>query len=144
VLTGDSFFHLSALGSPLDGLNMCGAGRIVCCVDPRGDVYACPFVLDDEFKAGNVRERGFAEIWADAPLFRHLREWQVGGSCQTCNAYARCHGGCMAVKHFTDTPLDDPDPECVFRPETQDTRVMIPLVLRPKPVRGRGAVSARA
>src|SRR5205823_6540064 len=33
VLTGDSFFHLSALGSPLDGLNMCGAGRIVCCVD---------------------------------------------------------------------------------------------------------------
>ena len=27
VLTGDSFFHLSALGEPLDGLNLCGAGR---------------------------------------------------------------------------------------------------------------------
>jgi mycofactocin biosynthetic radical S-adenosylmethionine protein MftC len=26
VLTGDSFFHLSALGEPLPGLNLCGAG----------------------------------------------------------------------------------------------------------------------
>ncbi|MDE3222986.1 MAG: mycofactocin radical SAM maturase, partial [Acidobacteriota bacterium] len=34
VLTGDSFFHLSALGAPLDGLNLCGAGRVVCLIDP--------------------------------------------------------------------------------------------------------------
>ena len=56
VLTGDSFFHLSALGSPLDGLNLCGAGRVVCLIDPVGDVYACPFVIHDEFLAGNVRD----------------------------------------------------------------------------------------
>ena len=43
VLTGDSFFHLSGLGAPgaLAGLNMCGAGRVVCLIDPVGDVYAC-------------------------------------------------------------------------------------------------------
>ena len=58
VLTGDSFFHLSALGEPLPGLNLCGAGRVVCLIDPVGDVYACPFVMHDEFKAGNVREPG--------------------------------------------------------------------------------------
>ncbi len=52
VLTGDSFFHLSALGEPLDGLNLCGAGRVVCLIDPMGDVYACPFVIDREFLAG--------------------------------------------------------------------------------------------
>src|ERR1700712_1661321 len=46
VLTGDSFFHLNALGEePLPGLNMCGAGRVVCLIDPIGDVYACPFVI---------------------------------------------------------------------------------------------------
>src|SRR5580692_9957705 len=28
VLTGDSFFHLSAFGSALPGLNLCGAGRV--------------------------------------------------------------------------------------------------------------------
>lgn len=40
VLTGDSFFHLNALGSEqLPGLNLCGAGRVVCLIDPIGDVY---------------------------------------------------------------------------------------------------------
>ena len=128
VLTGDSFFHLSAYGQALDGLNMCGAGRIVCCVDPVGEVYACPFVLDDSFSAGNVRqEGGFKYIWRQSELFAHLREWQVGGNCQSCNAYNLCHGGCMAVKHFTGTPLDAPDPDCVFE-HTVDHRY-IPLTI---------------
>ena len=56
VLTGDSFFHLSAYGEALPGLNLCGAGRVVCLVDPVGDVYACPFAIHDRFKAGNVRD----------------------------------------------------------------------------------------
>ena len=121
VLTGDSFFHLSAYGKMLDGLNMCGAGRIVCCVDPLGEVYACPFVLDDSFSGGNVLKEGFENVWKHSKLFAHLREWQVGGSCQTCNAYEACHGGCMAVKHFTGVSLDAPDPDCIFD-TTRDDR----------------------
>ena len=67
VLTGDSFFHLSALGEALPGLNLCGAGRVVCLIDPVGDVYACPFVLHDEFKAGSVRDAGgFGEVWTSS------------------------------------------------------------------------------
>ena len=58
VLTGDSFFHLTALGEALPGLNLCGAGRVVCLIDPVGDVYACPFVLHPEFRAGSVRDAG--------------------------------------------------------------------------------------
>lgn len=117
VLTGDSFFHLSAYGQPVEGLNMCGAGRIVCCIDPVGEVYACPFVLAPEFSAGNVRDPGgFAGRWRNSALFAHLRTWQTGGSCATCNAYQLCHGGCMAVKHFTGRTLDEPDPDCVFDP----------------------------
>ncbi len=56
VLTGDSFFHLSGLGAPgaLAGLNLCGAGRVVCLIDPVGDVYACPFAIHDRFLAGNI------------------------------------------------------------------------------------------
>jgi len=114
VLTGDSFFHLSAYGRPVEGLNMCGAGRIVCCVDPVGEVYACPFLLAAEFSAGNVRQAGgFSHLWRTAPVFRHLRDWQVGGGCRHCEAYARCHGGCLAVKYFTGRSADDPDPDCV-------------------------------
>ncbi|MGH3321226.1 MAG: mycofactocin radical SAM maturase [Streptosporangiaceae bacterium] len=114
VLTGDSFFHLSALGAPLPGLNLCGAGRVVCLIDPVGDVYACPFVMHDRFRAGNVRDKGgFADVWRESALFRELREPDTAGACASCGMYDSCRGGCMAAKFFTGLPLDGPDPECV-------------------------------
>jgi mycofactocin radical SAM maturase len=115
VLTGDSFFHLSALGQPLDGLNLCGAGRVVCLIDPVGDVYACPFVIHDEFLAGNVRDAGgFTSVWRESELFTELRQPQSAGACASCGSYDACRGGCMAAKFYTGLPLDGPDPECVF------------------------------
>jgi mycofactocin radical SAM maturase len=115
VLTGDSFFHLSALGQALPGLNLCGAGRVVCLVDPVGDVYACPFVMAPEFRAGSVRDPGgFAAVWRTAELFASLRTPTVGGACNACQAFGDCQGGCMAAKFFTGLDLDGPDPECVL------------------------------
>lgn len=114
VLTGDSFFHLSALGGPLPGLNLCGAGRVVCLIDPVGDVYACPFAIHEQFLAGSVREpSGFAGVWRESELFRRLREPQGAGACGSCGQFDACRGGCMAAKFFTGLPLDGPDPECV-------------------------------
>ena len=114
VLTGDSFFHLSALGEPLPGLNLCGAGRVVCLIDPVGDVYACPFVLHPDFKAGSVRDTGgFTTVWRSSELFTSLREPASAGACASCGSYDACQGGCMAAKFFTGLPLDGPDPECV-------------------------------
>jgi mycofactocin radical SAM maturase len=115
VLTGDSFFHLSALGEPLEGLNLCGAGRVVCLIDPVGDVYACPFVIHNEFLAGTVRDPGgFTAVWRGSELFASLREPTSAGACASCGSYDACRGGCMAAKFFTGLPLDGPDPECVF------------------------------
>ena len=116
VLTGDSFFHLSGLGAPgaLAGLNMCGAGRVVCLIDPVGDVYACPFAIHDRFLAGNVlSDGGFEAVWTDSALFAQLRAPQSAGACGSCGHYDSCRGGCMAAKFFTGLPLDGPDPECV-------------------------------
>ena len=114
VLTGDSFFHLNALGEPLPGLNLCGAGRVVCLIDPLGDVYACPFVLHEEFRAGNVLDHGgFTKVWRESSLFTSLREPESAGACASCGSYDACQGGCMAAKFFTGLPLDGPDPECV-------------------------------
>jgi len=114
VLTGDSFFHLAAYGEALPGLNLCGAGRVVCLIDPVGDVYACPFAIHEDFLAGNVRSPGgFASVWRDSDLFADLRRPQTGGACTSCSAFDSCRGGCMAAKFFTGLPLDGPDPECV-------------------------------
>ena len=115
VLTGDSFFHLAAYGDPLPGLNLCGAGRVVCLIDPVGDVYACPFAIHDAFRAGNVREDGgFARVWRESELFLDLRRPQTGGACSSCGFFDTCRGGCMAAKFFTGLPLDGPDPECAL------------------------------
>jgi mycofactocin radical SAM maturase len=115
VLTGDSFFHLSAFGQRLPGLNLCGAGRVVCLIDPVGDVYACPFAIHDAFLAGNVREPGgFTRVWRESELFLELRSPQGPGACGGCSFYDSCRGGCMAAKFFTGLPLAGPDPECVL------------------------------
>ncbi|HEY3882267.1 MAG TPA: mycofactocin radical SAM maturase [Trebonia sp.] len=114
VLTGDSFFHLSAFGGALPGLNLCGAGRVVCLIDPVGDVYACPFAIHENFLAGNVRSPGgFEGVWKTSELFTDLRKPDTGGACKSCGFYDSCRGGCMAAKFFTGLPLDGPDPECV-------------------------------
>jgi mycofactocin radical SAM maturase len=128
VLTGDSFFHLSGYGESLPGLNLCGAGRVVCLVDPVGDVYACPFTIHQNFLAGNVRaDGGFATVWRDSELFARLRGPRTGGTCRSCSAFDKCRGGCMAAKFFTGLPLDGPDPECVRGMSTPD------LIGAPKP-----------
>ncbi|MEV0687219.1 mycofactocin radical SAM maturase [Nocardia sp. NPDC050378] len=158
VLTGDSFFHLSAFGSALPGLNMCGAGRVVCLVDPVGDVYACPFAIHDRFKAGNIlTDGGFDGVWTNAELFAELREPVDGGACTKCSHYDACRGGCMAAKFFTGLPANGPDPECVqgygeaalsapgrvvprpavdhSRPVRARTRVSLPLTVRQPPAK---------
>ncbi len=115
VLTGDSFFHLAPYGEPLAGLNLCGAGRVVCLIDPIGDVYACPFAIHEQFLAGNVRDPGgFTDVWRESELFLDLRRPQTGGACASCGFFDSCRGGCMAAKFFTGLPLDGPDPECVL------------------------------
>jgi [mycofactocin precursor peptide]-tyrosine decarboxylase / 3-amino-5-[(4-hydroxyphenyl)methyl]-4,4-dimethylpyrrolidin-2-one synthase len=127
VLTGDSFFHLAAYGQSLPGLNLCGAGRVVCLIDPVGDVYACPFAIHETFLAGNVRSSGgFTDVWRHSDLFTELREPQSGGACSSCGMYDACRGGCMAAKFFTGLPLDGPDPECVLGHGEQALAVATP------------------
>ncbi|MGU3293491.1 mycofactocin radical SAM maturase [Williamsia sp. M5A3_1d] len=118
VLTGDSFFHLAAFAEPgsggLPGLNLCGAGRVVCLIDPIGDVYACPFAIHENFLAGNIlSDGGFQTVWQQSDLFLELREPQNAGACTKCAHFDACRGGCMAAKFFTGLPLAGPDPECV-------------------------------
>lgn len=112
VLTGDSFFFLSALGQELDGLGMCGAGRITCCLTPSGDVYPCAFLIWPQFWVGNVRQKPLSVMWRDAPVFQQLRLYEVE-ACQGCSHFSSCHGGCIAASFFANGSLGNPDPECV-------------------------------
>lgn len=112
VKTGDSFFHLSALGEALPGLNMCGAGTTTCCIAPKGDVYACPFTMTPEFWAGNVKDTSFIEIWRTSEKFVGFRQPKQG-ACTQCSHYDSCHGGCMAAAYYVNGSFEARDPECV-------------------------------
>ncbi len=147
VLTGDSFFHLAPYGGPLPGLNLCGAGRVVCLIDPVGDVYACPFAIHQNFLAGSVRQRGgFEAVWRDSELFAELRRPQSGGACRSCGFFDSCRGGCMAAKFFTGLPLDGPDPECAAGHATEALAAAAPAAApRPAPDHShRGPVRGQA
>jgi radical SAM protein with 4Fe4S-binding SPASM domain len=67
----------------------CNCARSVCAISATGDVYPCIAV---PWSAGNVRERPFAEIWRDSPVFRRIRGLRLADypQCGPCEIKAWC------------------------------------------------------
>jgi mycofactocin biosynthetic radical S-adenosylmethionine protein MftC len=112
ILTGDSFFSISGKGRRELGLDMCGACKMTCCIDPVGNIYPCAFMQTDEFLGGNIRNTTFKEIWDSSPVFNRFRKLEPG-SCKKCPRFSMCRGGCPAVAYFVKRDLNSPDPECL-------------------------------
>lgn len=115
VLTGDTFFHLNAFGgAPLSGFQFCGAAKLTCLIAPNGDVFPCAFTQTAPFRAGNLRDTPFLDIWNGSGVFNGVFRSKEQGPCTSCSAYEGCGGGCPAVKHALVGRLDVPDPDCVL------------------------------
>lgn len=95
--------------SCMPGFKGCQAGRAMCAINPRGDVYPCVML---PVTIGNLRRDRFREIWAGSPLVRALQDrGRVKGYCRSCPHLERC-GGCRAVAYsYTGDPLAE-DPGC--------------------------------
>lgn len=67
----------------------CNCARANCAISARGDVYPCVSV---PWSAGNVRERPFAEIWKDSPVFKQIRGLSLAdfGACAPCEHRRYC------------------------------------------------------
>ncbi len=114
VRTGDSFFSLTSQQRQGLGLNLCGAAKLTCCVGPTGKVYPCAFMQSDRFEAGDLRVSTFKEIWDTAEMFHSLRQLRIH-SCEDCQRFDQCHGGCPAVAYHLKNDLEGGDPECLER-----------------------------
>jgi len=114
ILTGDSFFSISQDGRRKMGLDMCGACKMTCCIDPGGNVFPCAFLQDEPFRGGNLREKTFKDIWDDAPAFLRLRHLEPS-ACRACPRFENCRGGCPAVAYFLTRDLNASDPECMAK-----------------------------
>ena len=90
----------------------CLAGTRYARVTPEGEVTPCPYM---ELGAGSIRDRGFAEIWRDAPVFERLRARRLGGRCGVCE-YAKVCGGCRARPFAATGDMMGEDTLCAYQP----------------------------
>ena len=102
-------------GSPhLDSMTRgCLAGVGFCFISHVGRVQGCGYL---DVEAGNTRERGFADIWDNSPLFTELRDLSnLKGKCGACE-YRRPCGGCRARAYEATGDYLAPEPYCVYQP----------------------------
>ncbi|MBT0665122.1 mycofactocin radical SAM maturase [Geobacter pelophilus] len=114
VRTGDSFFSLTSQERQGLGLNLCGAAKLTCCVGPTGNMYPCAFLQTERFKAGSLRDNTFQEIWDSSEIYESFRSLRIH-SCESCNRFDQCHGGCPAVAWHLKNDINGGDPECLER-----------------------------
>jgi mycofactocin radical SAM maturase len=114
VRTGDSFFSLTSQERQGLGLNLCGAAKLTCCVGPTGNMYPCAFLQTDRFKAGSLRDNTFQEIWDSSEIYDSFRSLRIH-SCEECQRFDQCHGGCPAVAWHLKNDINGGDPECLER-----------------------------
>jgi mycofactocin biosynthetic radical S-adenosylmethionine protein MftC len=112
VSTGDSFFSVAREDRKALGLNMCGACKLTCCVSPLGEIFPCAFLQEPDFLAGRLPQEEFAPIWKNSPVFKSFRDLEIR-SCESCDRFDLCHGGCPAIAYHTQKKLGLPDPGCL-------------------------------
>ncbi|MDF2586967.1 MAG: radical protein [Anaerocolumna sp.] len=93
------------------GEHCCNAGVSVCYINAEGSAYPCMLFKDfDEFKAGNIREQSFTDIWTSSQVLERMRELKVTDieSCVKCECFEACPGGCRAIAYAQSNRLDGP------------------------------------
>lgn len=83
------------LGSKTD---YCGTGSRMVLLDSDGEIYPCINHHLPEFKAGNIRDKTFREIWNESPILKKIRETYPNDKrnqkCASCEVRHWCLGGC--------------------------------------------------
>ena len=93
----------------------CLAGTSFCFISHRGSVQGCGYL---DVEAGNIRDTNFRQIWANATLFRRLRDLSnIKGKCGSCEYKIVC-GGCRARAYESTGDYLEAEPYCIYQPST--------------------------
>ncbi len=91
----------------------CLAGSAICFVSHTGEVFPCGYL---PVSAGNVTRQPLREIWANAPVFRQLRDLErLEGKCGWCEFRKVCLG-CRARAYSATGNYMAEEPYCVYEP----------------------------
>jgi heme b synthase len=91
----------------------CMGGSSFCFISHRGQVQPCGYL---ELDCGQIREKGFREIWETSPIFADLRALnRYKGKCGRCEFIKVC-GGCRARAYEVRGDYLAEEPFCVYEP----------------------------
>ncbi len=109
-VAGAGYRFQDGLDRPALGIN---DGKGFAFISHVGDVFPSGFL---PLPAGNVRERPFADIYRNSPLFRRLRDPSLlKGRCGRCDFRDVC-GGSRARAYGVTGDYLETDPSCVYEP----------------------------
>jgi heme b synthase len=92
----------------------CLGGSSFCFISHTGQVQPCGYL---ELDCGQVRERGFREIWETSRIFADLRDLnRYGGKCGRCE-FIRVCGGCRARAYEATGDYLAEEPLCAYEPK---------------------------
>jgi len=115
LVTGAGYSFADGLGQSNRGVN---DGNGFAFVSHTGDVCPSGFL---PLPGGNVRDRSFADIYRDSPLFRDLRDYtRLKGKCGVCDFRDVC-GGSRARAYAVTGDYLESDPYCVYQPRPTET-----------------------
>jgi len=82
-------------------------------LEHNGDVYACDFFVEPEWRLGNVMKTPLTEL-VSGPLFGQFadRKAELGETCQACEWVSLCHGACPRHRLFRGGQISDPSYLC--------------------------------
>jgi len=96
--------------------NWCGTATRRTLLDSNGDVYPCPNHHLPEFRAGNIRETPFAEIWEHSPVLEKIRKTypveSINEQCAHCHVRHWCVGWCRGETYHVTGSMTDPSVKC--------------------------------
>ena len=110
LVTGAGYSFADGLGQSNRGVN---DGNGFAFVSHTGDACPSGFL---PLPGGNVRDRSFADIYRESPLFRDLRDYtRLKGKCGACDFREVC-GGSRARAYAVTGDYLESDPYCVYQP----------------------------
>lgn len=94
----------------------CGTGSRLVMLNADGNVYPCPNHHLPEFKAGNIREESFADIWENSEALKKIRSTYavtaLNEKCAACPVRYWCVGWCRGETYQMTGSMTVPSVKC--------------------------------
>jgi radical SAM protein with 4Fe4S-binding SPASM domain len=117
ALAGRDHFSTFAASCKLGSkTSYCGTGSRMVLLNSNGDIYPCVNHFLQEFKAGNILEKPFSEIWTESPVLKKIREIypleKRNKKCSNCVVRHWCLGGCRGETYQVTHSLESCAIDC--------------------------------